>query len=72
MKSYVLHVPRATATVGAPALLARFVAVYAAWQERRKLAGMDAERLHDLGLSQADIAAELARPMREMPSFPRG
>ncbi|NNF23536.1 MAG: DUF1127 domain-containing protein [Rhodobacteraceae bacterium] len=71
MKSIVLHMPRPATDIGAPTLLDRLVAVYAAWQERRKLADMDAERLRDLGLSQADIAAEMARPMRDIPSFPR-
>lgn len=36
----------------------------ATWEERRALARLDAIRLRDLGLTRADVAAEVAKGFR--------
>ena len=38
------------------------------WSERRALAQLDAARLRDLGISPAEVAAEIARPFWDLPT----
>ncbi|WP_375280403.1 DUF1127 domain-containing protein [Pseudooctadecabacter sp.] len=38
------------------------------WMERRALRGLDAGRLADLGLTQAQAEAEAGRPLWDLPS----
>jgi len=38
------------------------------YKQRRALAKLDASQLHDIGLSQADVEAELRRPVWDAPS----
>jgi uncharacterized protein YjiS (DUF1127 family) len=48
-------------------LTGRLSAMQAVARQRRVLAGLDAARLHDLGLSADQAAAEAARPLWDLP-----
>ena len=41
-------------------------------RQRNALALLDAERLHDLGLNQADVTLETTRPFWDVPAHWRG
>ena len=56
--------PSRTVATGALSRLLRLLAVR---RQRRDLAGLDTHRLRDLGLSHADIRAESARSIRDLP-----
>lgn len=57
---------RSSDTPALGGLLIGFVDLLIAWQERatqrHRLAGLDERGLKDVGLSQADIAPEIAKP----------
>ncbi len=42
-------------------------AAFATWRQRRALARLDGTALNDLGLSAAEVAAEIARPIWDVP-----
>ena len=39
------------------------------WRQRRALARLDDAALKDIGLSRADVASELRRPLWDAPEF---
>ena len=47
--------------------LARFVQVYAGWQQRKRLATLDDASLRDIGLTRHEAEAEAARPIWNAP-----
>lgn len=51
--------------VGAPNFLSRMLEV---WQQRQALARLDAHARRDLGLSDAEIDIETARPIWDVPN----
>jgi uncharacterized protein YjiS (DUF1127 family) len=53
---------------GGLGLLARLRAALAVQAQRRRLADLDDARLADLGLSRAEVAAEVARPVWDVPA----
>lgn len=57
---------QATYRTGGSAL-ARFVQVYAGWQQRKRLATLDDAILRDIGLTRHEAEAEAARPIWNAP-----
>jgi uncharacterized protein YjiS (DUF1127 family) len=53
---------------GGPGILAHLRAAMAVQAQRRRLADLDDARLDDLGLTRADVAAEVARPVWDVPA----
>ncbi len=64
--AYALTSPRPAAPRGA-LFLARLQAAFAAWRQRRALIRLDDNARRDLGLTEADIARETARPVWDVP-----
>jgi uncharacterized protein YjiS (DUF1127 family) len=54
---------RTTSTV-----LSRFIQVYAAWSQRKRLATLDDALLRDIGLTRHQAEAEAARPIWNAPA----
>jgi uncharacterized protein YjiS (DUF1127 family) len=48
-------------------VLTRLLSAHALWQQRRHLATLDDAALRDMGLTHADIRAEIARPIWNAP-----
>lgn len=57
----------ATNIHGKKGFLAWLAALNAAWRTRKHLSELDAHALKDLGLSEADVARELNRPIWQAP-----
>jgi uncharacterized protein YjiS (DUF1127 family) len=54
---------RSVAFAGRPELLARVLECDARFRARRALEGMGRDRLRDLGLTAADVEAEVTKPL---------
>lgn len=52
--------------------LSRLTQAFAVLRQRRQLAWLDAAALHDMGLTQADVACELSRSAWDVPAHWRG
>lgn len=68
--AHVIHHPsalRAPRHQSAGSILARLAAPFAVWRQRRALAELPAHLREDVGLTEADIHREAARPIWDVP-----
>jgi uncharacterized protein YjiS (DUF1127 family) len=50
-------------------VLTRIADMFAVYRQRRALARLDAHALEDLGLTSADVAREIRRPVWDVPGY---
>jgi uncharacterized protein YjiS (DUF1127 family) len=65
--SLIFSLASSAARSNAPSLVSRFKAARALVRQRQALAHLDNARLADLGLTRADVAAELNRSAWDVP-----